>query len=331
MPFRLTVFILGGRIWGNATFLSALTNHFEKRLYIFFMIRKKLNVRCIFERSALVNGIWVSVLLCLCCQTQKSPKELNLDKGALLGHDGNRELIAPVMLQFRISRLLPSNLIIFIRTLCSLLNIQGVSSDQCFQFILRWPLQGSRGQGIWTLNLGTWWTCGSGTGGKPQHCWDQHPPSPCLHSVLLCLTHRPSLSEMTGKSFERIFLITQEMEWKTSALSVHWNAQELDYLWWECQLGEMFLDLVRLSVIPIPSDAAEKASFWKSGDWDNSLVLPRAVTKEARVNFSGSQPFYTYNEVGSYISLTCLKSSFGRSSDITDMNALNSWLLSDLL
>ena len=129
MPFRLTAFILGGRIWGKANFLSALTNRFEKRLYIFFVIRKKLNVRCTFERSALVNGIGASLLLCQCCQTQKSPKELNLNKGALLGHDGNRELIAPVMLQFLIPRLLRSNLIIFIGTLCSLLNIQGVSSD----------------------------------------------------------------------------------------------------------------------------------------------------------------------------------------------------------
>ena len=183
--------------------------------------------------------------------------------------------------------------------------------NQCFQFILRWPLQGSRGQGIWTLNLGTWWTCDSRTGGNRSTAGTSFL---LLHlsrdSVLLCLTHRPSLSKMTGKSFERIFLITQEMEWKTSALSVHSNVQELDYLWWECQLGEMFLDLVRLSVIPIHSDAAEKGSFWKSGDWDNSLVLPWAAAKEARVNFSGSQPFYTHNEGGklhqSYLSQVIL-------------------------
>lgn len=183
--------------------------------------------------------------------------------------------------------------------------------NQCFQFILRWPLQGSRGQGIWTLNWGPDEPMTPGPEGNHSTAGTSVL---VLHlsgdSVLLCLTHRPLLSEMTGKSFERIFLITQEMEWKTSALSVHSNVQELDYLWWECQLRETFLDLVRLSVIPIHSDAAEKASFWKSGDWDNSLVLPWAAAKEARVNFSGSQPFYTYSEGGklhhSYLSQVIL-------------------------
>lgn len=234
------------------------------------------------------------------------------------------------MLQFLIPRLLRSNLIIFIGTLCSLLNIQGVSSDSELSVYPQMTFARQQRAGNRTLNLRTWWTCGSGTGGKPQHCWDQHPRSPSLHSALLCLTHRPSLSEMTGKSFERIFLTTQEMEWKTSALYVHWNVQELDYLWWECQLGEMFLDLVRLSAIPIHSDAAEKASFWKSGDWENSLILPWAAPKEARVNVSFSTFLYIRLR-GEATCLTCLKSSFGRSSDITDMNVLNSWLLSDLL
>lgn len=65
---------------------------------------------------------------------KKFPMALNPGKELWLGHDGNRELAAPVMLQLFIPRLRQSNLIIIsIKTLCSLLNTQSASLDQCFQ------------------------------------------------------------------------------------------------------------------------------------------------------------------------------------------------------
>ena len=149
----------------------------------------------------------------------KSPKELNLEKEVWLGHDGNRGLAAAVTLQHLIPRLRQSNLIII-----SIGTMLPTKHSKCFfRSMLSVHPQMTFVRQKWARNmkfpnLGTWDTSAYGTWGKPWRCWDQRPGPWSLHWVLLCLTHSASLLAMKGKRFERIFLVTQEMERKPSAL-----------------------------------------------------------------------------------------------------------------
>lgn len=107
-----------------------------------------------------------------------------------------------------------------------------------------------------------------------------------------CLTHRPSLSEMTGKKLWKNLFNYSGNGMKTSALYVHWNVQELDYLWWVPARRNVFGPCKGYQRSQFILDAAEKASFWKSGDWDNSLALPWAAPKEARLTLPFSTVLY---------------------------------------
>lgn len=142
----------GSGILGGFNFLYALISclHFTEIIYYFHNQKKRLKARSIFERKkrlALVDGIWAFVLSTRVSKPRKVPRNWVLRKTS--GSQLAQGLVALVMLQVFIPRLLQPNLIISsTETLCSPLNTQNASSDQSFQFILLSSLQGRGGQGI---------------------------------------------------------------------------------------------------------------------------------------------------------------------------------------